>query len=64
MNRDYRVKVRVEFTVDVGTRDSLAALRSAERITEQVFKADYGRAENVVIDIVGIDAVTHEPSNR
>jgi len=52
MNRkDYRIKVKVVFTIDVGVDDKLfAGQDAAERITREVFKDSFSRAHLIRID--------------
>lgn len=47
---DFRVRVTVEFDIDVSAESRIDALHSAERITEIVFRRSFSRAEDVCVD--------------
>lgn len=49
---DYRVKVRVEFFIELAAEEPVAAEETAERITRHVFKEDYSRADDVHVEAI------------
>jgi hypothetical protein len=48
--KDYRVTMRVEFTLNVGADDKANALGAARVITASVFRQSFQRAEHVRIE--------------
>jgi hypothetical protein len=56
--RDFRVTVTVKFAFDVGATSEESATIHATRITETVFRRNFGRAEDVEIDVLGARPLT------
>lgn len=53
MRKDYRVKVKVVFTIDVGVEDTIfAGQDTAEMITRQVFEESFSRAHLLKVEAV------------
>jgi len=52
--KDYRVTVAVQFTMDVSAVGVLEAENAAEVITENVFRNDFGRAERLSLEVLGV----------
>lgn len=57
MNKDFRVRVQVLFSVDVGAGDKADAADAARVITQSVFKNAYDRADDADIDIVEVEEI-------
>lgn len=55
---DYRVRVVVEFDIDVGASGRIDALINAEAITENVFRESFSRAKAVCIDTREVKELT------
>lgn len=55
MRKDYRVRVKVIFTIDVGVDDKLfAGQDTAELITREVFRNSFSRAHLLTIEATEI----------
>lgn len=57
MRHDFRVTVLARFTVDVGADSPADANRWADVMTRSVFKNDYGRAENLDVEVLAVHQV-------
>lgn len=57
---DYRVKVKLEFTIDVGESNSNDAMSAVEYLTKQVFKESFNRAHLIEIDSVSFFKLVKE----
>lgn len=57
---DYRVRVRMEFDVEVGTVDQVEATIAVHRIVSEVFAQSFSRARVVQKNVVRVTAIDHE----